>query len=381
MASILTLNAGSSSLKFALFDADAAPERRAWGQVERIGDETCLQIEDSDGQQDKHDLGDDFSARRALDAVLDALADYDRPDIVGHRIVHGGDDFTEPVRIDRSILAALEDLDSLAPLHQPHNLAAVRHFLENAPDLPQVGAFDTAFHASMSDVARRIGLPRRFDERGIRRYGFHGLSYQHAAGEMARLEPESRRVVVAHLGNGASLCGMRDGRSVETTMGFSALDGLLMGTRCGSLDPGVLLHLARFDEMGPGDLEKLLYEQSGLLGVSGISHDVRELAAADDDDARLALELFVYRVIKETGALYSVLGGLDTLVFTGGIGEHAASIRQDIAEGLAWTGLKLDPQANADHAAVLNADSSHLSCRIVRCDEEQVLADACAGML
>lgn len=381
MASILTLNAGSSSLKFALFDADAAPERRAWGKIERIGHGTCLKIEDSGGRRDKRNLDDDFSADQALDAALDALADYDRPDIVGHRIVHGGDDFTEPVRIDRSVLGALEELDSLAPLHQPHNLAAVRHFLETAPDLPQVGAFDTAFHATMSEVARRIGLPGRFHERGIRRYGFHGLSYQHAAAEMTRLEPESSRVVVAHLGNGASLCGMRDGRSVETTMGFSALDGLLMGTRCGSLDPGVLLHLMRVDEMGPGDLEKLLYEQSGLLGVSGTSHDVRELVAAGDDNARLALDLFVYRVVKETGALYSVLGGLDALVFTGGIGEHAASIRKAVAEGLAWTGLKLDPQANADHAAVLNADSSRLSCRIVRCDEEQVLADACAGML
>lgn len=381
MASILTLNAGSSSLKFALFDADAAPERRAWGKIERIGHGTCLKIEDSGGRQAKHNLDDDFSAGQALDAALDALADYDRPDIVGHRIVHGGDDFTEPVRIDRSVLGALEELDSLAPLHQPHNLAAVRHFLETAPDLPQVGAFDTAFHATMSEVARRIGLPGRFHERGIRRYGFHGLSYQHAAAEMTRLEPESSRVVVAHLGNGASLCGMRDGRSVETTMGFSALDGLLMGTRCGSLDPGVLLHLMRVDEMDPGDLEKLLYEQSGLLGVSGTSHDVRELVAADDDNARLALDLFVYRVIKETGALYSVLGGLDAVVFTGGIGEHAASIRQAVAEGLAWTGLKLDPQANADHAAVLNTDSSRLSCRIVRCDEEKVLADACAGML
>ncbi|MDT8408461.1 MAG: acetate/propionate family kinase [Wenzhouxiangellaceae bacterium] len=381
MSSILTLNAGSSSLKFALFDAEATPERRAWGQVERIGEDACLQIEDSGGQQDKHHLGDDCSASEALDAVLDALADYDQPDIVGHRIVHGGDDFTQPIQIDHTVLSVLEGLDSLAPLHQPHNLAAVRHFLENAPDLPQIGVFDTAFHADMPDVARWIGLPKRFHQRGIRRYGFHGLSYQHAAGEMARLEPASSRVVVAHLGNGASLCGIRNGHSVETTMGFSALDGLLMGTRCGRLDPGVLLHLMRVDQMGLDDLQELLYQQSGLLGVSGISHDVRELLAADNDDARLALELFVYRVIKETGALYSVLGGLDALVFTGGIGEHAASIRQAIAAGLAWTGLKLDPQANAGHAAVLHADSSRLSCRIVRCDEEQVLADACAGML
>ena len=381
MSSILTLNAGSSSLKFALFDTGDSPQRLAWGQVQRIGEDPCLQIEDGSGQRDKRRLGDDCSADDALDAVLDAIDDFGQPDIVGHRIVHGGDRFIEPVRIDRSVLKALEELDSLAPLHQPHNLKAVRHFFELAPDLPQVGAFDTAFHAGMPSVARCIGLPRRFHERGIRRYGFHGLSYQHAAGEMARLEPESSRVIVAHLGNGASMCAIRDGRSVETTMGFSALDGLLMGTRCGSIDPGVLLHLMRVDEMALPDLQTLLYEQSGLLGVSGISHDVRDLLEADDEDARLALELFVHRVIQQTGALYSVLGGVDALIFTGGIGEHAAPIRQAIAEGLAWTGLELDPQANADHAAVLNTDSSRLSCRIIRCDEEQVLADACATLI
>lgn len=381
MSAILTLNAGSSSLKFALFDIDNPPERRAWGQVERTGKESCLQIEASDGQRNRRGLDDECSAAQALDAVLDAVSDFGQPEIVGHRIVHGGDDFIEPILIDRSALGALEELDSLAPLHQPHNLAAVRHFFDVAPDLPQVGVFDTAFHAAMPQVARCTGLPKRFHERGIRRYGFHGLSYQHAAGEMARLEPRCSRIIVAHLGNGASLCGIRNGCSVETTMGFSALDGLLMGTRCGSLDPGIALHLMCIEDMAADDLQKLLYEQSGLLGVSGISHDVRQLLASDDDDARLALELFVYRVIQEFGALYSVLGGVDALVFTGGIGEHAAPIRQAIADGLAWTGLELDRKANEDHAAVLHTGSSRLTCMIIGCDEEQVLADACAAML
>ena len=381
MSLILTLNAGSSSLKFALFEAGETPERRAWGQVERIGEDACLQVEDDSGQQHKSELGDDCSTSQALDAVLEALDDFGPPDIVGHRIVHGGDDFVEPTRIDRAVLSALEELDSLAPLHQPNNLAAIHHFFEIAPDLTQVGAFDTAFHADMPQVARRTGLPRQFHERGIRRYGFHGLSYEHAAGEMARLEPEASRVIVAHLGNGASLCALRDGRSVETTMGFSALDGLLMGTRCGSLDPGILLHLLGVEGMAVADLQDLLYKQSGLLGVSGTSHDVRELLAADDEDARLAIELFVYRAIQKFGALYAVLGGLDALVFTGGIGEHAAAIRRAIAEGLAWTGLELDRQANDGHAAVLHTGSSRLSCRIIRCDEEQVLANACVSLI
>lgn len=381
MATILTLNAGSSSLKFALFDSGKPLPRRAWGKVERAGESPNLQMADSEGLRDKRHLGDECSAAEALEAVLEAVGEFGQPEIVGHRIVHGGEDFTEPTLIDRSVLNSLEELDSLAPLHQPHNLAAVRHFLDTAPELPQIGVFDTAFHAGMPRLAQCTGLPNRFHERGIRRYGFHGLSYQHAAAAMGRLEPDCSRVIVAHLGNGASLCGIKGGRSVETTMGFSALDGLLMGTRCGSLDPGIVLHLIGEDDMTLDDLQALLYEQSGLLGVSGISHDVRKLLASDHDNARLALELFVYRVIQQFGSLYSVLGGVDALVFTGGIGEHAAAIRQAIADGLAWTGLELNHRANVDNEAVLHTDSSRLTCRIVGCDEEQVLADACAAMI
>jgi acetate kinase len=380
-ASILTLNAGSSSLKFALFDVGSRQQRRVWGQVERIGGDARLRTHSHDGEATSKQLGNGCDAAGALDAVLDAIAAHDAATIVGHRVVHGGTDFVQPCLIDADALTRLEALDPLAPLHQPHNLAAIRRFHAIAPDLPQVGVFDTGFHAGMPQVAQRLGLPRAFHERGIRRYGFHGLSYQHAAEQLRLRAPETRRAIVAHLGNGASLCALKDGRSVETTLGFSALDGLLMGTRCGSLDPGVILHLLDVDRMGLAELEDLLYRRSGLLGVSGLSHDMRDLLASDDADAQAAVELFVYRVIREAGALYSVLGGLDALVFTGGIGENAAPIRHAIAEGLGWTGLRLDPDANRTGAADLHAAASALPCLIVYCDEEQVIADACAALL
>ncbi|HRQ65084.1 MAG TPA: acetate/propionate family kinase [Xanthomonadaceae bacterium] len=381
MASILTVNAGSSSLKFALFDVADGQNRRVWGQVERIGGDARLRWRNREGRETTRQLGHGCDSAGALDAVLDAIGGLGTAAIVGHRIVHGGSDFVEPRLIDADSLARLEALDPLAPLHQPHNLAAIRRFFAVAPELPQVGVFDTGFHARMPPVAKRLGLPQAFHQRGIRRYGFHGLSYQHAASQLRERVPAARRAIVAHLGNGASLCALRDGRSVETTLGFSALDGLLMGTRCGSLDPGVILHLLDVDRMDLSELEDLLYRRSGLLGVSGLSQDMRDLLASDDADARAAVDLFVYRVIRETGALYSVLGGLDALVFTGGIGENAAAIRHAIAEGLAWTGLVLDPDANRTGAADLHAAASALPCLIVHCDEEQVIADACRNLL
>ncbi len=381
MSTVLALNAGSSSLKFALFDCASTPERSVWGHVERVGGDARLVLKDRTGHREERSLGNPCPADRALDAVLEILAPYGNPAAVGHRVVHGGQEFTTARRIDQDALQRLARLDPLAPLHQPHNLAAIRHFLETAPQLPQIGVFDTGFHASMPPVAQRLGLPQALHERGMRRYGFHGLSYQHAAGELARRVPGARRAIVAHLGNGASLCAMRDGRSIETTLGFSALDGLLMGTRCGSLDPGAILHLLDVDGMGLVELEDLLYRKSGLLGVSGISHDMRDLLASDSPQAGAAIELFVYRVVQHVGALYSVLGGLDALVFTGGIGEHAHAIRSRIAAGLAWTGLRLDEQANATSIADLHATDSALPCLIVACDEELVIADACLAVL
>jgi acetate kinase len=381
MTTILALNAGSSSLKFALFESADVPQRLIWGQVERIGGDARLRLRQCDGREERRDLGADCHANDALDAVLEALKGHDPPAAVGHRIVHGGTEFVTPQRIDRDALARLAALDPLAPLHQPHNLAAIRHFLDIDPGLPQVGVFDTGFHAGMPPVAQRLGLPQAFHDRGIRRYGFHGLSYQHAAAELARRVPGAGRAIVAHLGNGASLCALRDGRSVETTLGFSALDGLLMGTRCGSLDPGVILHLLDVDHMGLKALEDLLYRRSGLLGVSGISHDMRDLLASDDAQAEIAVELFAYRVIREAGALYSVLGGLDAFVFTGGIGEYAAPIRARIGEGLRWTGLELDASANEDGLPALHVAGSALPCLIVPCDEERVIAEACQSIL
>lgn len=379
MDCVLALNAGSSSLKFALFERQAPPRRLAWGQVDRIGGDARLRLRDADGRQAERPLPG-ANAKQALDAVLEALAAYPAPMAVGHRIVHGGSEFVHPQRIDEAALARLALLDPLAPLHQPHNLAAIWRYFALAPALPQVGVFDTSFHAGMPAVAQRLGLPRELHRRGIRRYGFHGLSYQHAAAELARREPSARRAIVAHLGNGASLCALREGRSVETTLGFSALDGLLMGTRCGSLDPGVILHLLDVDRMDIKTLEDLLYRRSGLLGVSGLSHDMRDLLASPHPDAQAAIELFVYRVLQQVGALYSVLGGLDAFVFTGGIGEHAAPIRARIAEGLAWTGLRLDAQANAANAAALHSADSHVPVLVVHCDEERVIAEACFAL-
>lgn len=381
MSTVLALNAGSSSLKFALFDGLPDPQRSVWGQVERVGSDARLVLKDANGRREDRELGNPCMADAALDAVLECLGPYGAPAAVGHRVVHGGTEFTAPCRIDRDALQRLALLDPLAPLHQPHNLSAIRHFLDIAPQLPQIGVFDTGFHASMPLVAQRLGLPQALHERGMRRYGFHGLSYQHAAQELARRIPDASRVIVAHLGNGASLCALRDGRSIETTFGFSALDGLLMGTRCGSLDPGAILHLLDVDGMGVQDLEDLLYRKSGLLGVSGISHDMRDLLASDSPQAAAAIELFVYRIIQHAGSLFSVLGGLDAFVFTGGIGEHAAAIRARIAVGLAWTGLRLDSHANASGAAELHSTDSSLACLIVACDEERVIADACLAVL
>jgi len=380
MDHVLALNAGSSSLKFALFECCAPPRRLAWGQVDRIGGDARLRLSDSEDRTVDQALPG-ATADVALDAVLVALADYPSPLAVGHRIVHGGSEFLQPQRIDGAALQRLALLDPLAPLHQPHNLAAIRRYFTLAPGLPQIGVFDTGFHAGMPAVAQRLGLPRELHQRGIRRYGFHGLSYQHAAAELAERVPGAGRAIVAHLGNGASLCALRDGRSVETTLGFSALDGLLMGTRCGSLDPGAILHLLDVDRMGLKELEDLLYRRSGLLGVSGLSHDMRDLLASTHPDAEAAIELFVYRVAQQVGSLYSVLGGLDAFVFTAGIGENAAPIRARIGEALAWTGMRIDPEANARNAASLQSPDSRLPVLIVHCDEEQVIAEACIALL
>jgi len=320
---ILVLNAGSSSLKFSVFLAESGTGvPLIHGQIESLGGEE--------------------SHEQALVSVLDRCTEQggNRLVAVGHRVVHGGVKFVAPVRIDDMVLAELEELVPLAPLHQPHNLAAIRAMSRRAPNLPQVACFDTAFHRTQPEVAQQFGLPRRFTEEGVRRYGFHGLSYEYIASVLPGIDPKAAagRTVVAHLGNGASMCGMLAGKSVATTMSFTPADGLLMGTRCGSIDPGVMLYLMTRHGMTAAALENLIYHESGLLGVSGVSSDMRELLASADPHAAEAINLFVYRIGRELGSLAAALGGLDALVFTGGIGENAAAIRERVCHDATWLG-------------------------------------------
>ncbi len=295
---------------------------------------------------------------------------------VGHRVVHGGADFDTPVRVNADVLARLQRLVPLAPLHQPHNLAAIQTIAEVAPTLPQVACFDTAFHRAQATLAQTFGLPPEITGRGVRRYGFHGLSYEYVAQALRAIDSRAARgrVIVAHLGNGASMCAMHNGTSVATTMGFTPLDGLMMGTRGGSLDPGVILYLLDELQMDARAIEKLLYRQSGLLGVSGISSDMRTLLASDDPRARFAIDLFCYRAKRELGSLAASLDGLDALVFTGGIGENAAPIRERICQDAAWLGVALDREANLNGAPRISLETSRVPVWIVPTDEETMIA-------
>jgi len=356
---ILTLNAGSSSLKFSLFEASGGSlTRLANGELTEIGDQDRAAFLDQVlGWAEVHLGGDRLAA-------------------VGHRIVHGGAEFTQPTRLGATTMAKLEALSPLAPLHQPHNLAAVRAVAKARPDVAQVGCFDTAFHHGHAAEVDRFGLPREWEARGVRRYGFHGLSYEFIAGRMAELDPAlaAGRMIVAHLGAGASLCAIRDGRSLDTTMGFSALDGLLMATRCGALDPGVILYLAASHGLTTAAIEDMLYRRSGLLGVSGISDDLKLLLASDQPAASEAVDLYVFRIVREIGALAASMGGLDGLVFTAGVGEHAPAIRQRVCERLGWLGASLDAAANARGGGRINDAASRLALWAIQTDEEQVIA-------
>ena len=335
--SVLALNAGSSTLKFALFDGDRTMLR---GKIDGIGAKAQLTAHDAIG----HALADrtlgDADHEKVLHELLDWLETEHEIAAVGHRIVHGGPDFIEPVRIDRQTLEALEALTPLAPLHQPPSLEPVRVLMTARPSLPQVACFDTAFHHAMPAVAQRFALPARYEAAGIRRYGFHGLSYEYIASVLAGSGLAEAKVVVAHLGNGASLCAMRGGRSIDTTMSLTALDGLVMGTRPGALDPGVVLYMLQQEKLDAAQIEHVLYKESGLLGLSGTSSDMRELAKSDDPRAKAAIELFVYRVACETAAMAAAMGGIDALVFTGGIGEHDPVVRAAVTERLGWLNLQ-----------------------------------------
>jgi acetate kinase len=295
---------------------------------------------------------------------------------LGHRVVHGGPRHTAPARVTPALLDELAALESLAPLHQPHNLAPIRATLAKAPALPQVACFDTAFHHTMPAVAQAFAIPYALAEKGVRRYGFHGLSYEYIASRLPDLAPElaGGRVVVAHLGNGASLCALQAGRSIATTMGFSALDGLPMGTRCGELDPAVVLHLLRQEGMTPAAVEDLLYRRSGMLGLSGVSSDFRDLLASPEPRARFALELFVHRVARGVGALAAALGGLDGIVFTAGVGENAAPIRAAVCDACRWLGVDLDPEANAAHGPRISRPGGRVAVHVIPTDENLMIA-------
>ncbi|MBU1396172.1 MAG: acetate/propionate family kinase [Gammaproteobacteria bacterium] len=379
---LLILNAGSSSLKFAVYQADAAGDPQAVyrGGVEEIGRNGRFQVfhaPDAGGPIDQAVAV--ANHEQALQQVLDWL-EARHPGLAfraaGHRVVHGGADYIHPVRIDAGVMADLETLIPLSPLHQPHNLAGIRALARLRPDLPQVACFDTAFHHTLPPLARRFALPRELGERGIRRYGFHGLSYEHIASVLPDyLGPAAEgRVVVAHLGNGASLCAMRQRRSVETSMSFTPLDGIPMASRCGALDPGVLLYLMREEGMSPQQLDDLLHHRAGLLGVSGISGDVRTLQASSDPHAAEALDLFAYRTAQAIAGHAVALAGIDALVFTAGIGEHAAPVRAAICRHLAWLGLALDEAANPRHGPRISQADSPVSAWVIPTNEERVIA-------
>ena len=380
---ILAINAGSASVRLSLFDIVGSGLALAQrGQVEGIGATPSLSLRDAQGAviaEHRFESGtapDHAGATRALLDHVDACVPARRIVAAGHRIVHGGTRFAAPVLIDADVEAALVDLIPLAPLHQPHGLAAIRLLRERSPGLPQVACFDTAFHRSQPALAQAFALPPAITERGVRRYGFHGLSYEYVASRLPELDPRAAngRVVVAHLGNGASMCAMQACSSVATTMGFTALDGLMMGTRPGTLDPGVVLWLHAELGLDTPAVTRLLYEESGLLGVSGISSDMRTLLASQAPRAKEAVDLFCYRALRELGSLVAALGGIDALVFTGGIGEHAAEIRARIVEGAAWLGFRLDAQANAANAARLTQTRSPAHAWIVPTDEALVIA-------
>ena len=381
---VLALNAGSSSIKFALFEIGSGNFADAIlrGQIEGIGDAPEFVVREKSGAllSEQRWAHDEAPSHEALVGYLLDWVDHhlgrDRLVAVGHRVVHGGAAHGVPELVTGRLLEELDRLTPLAPLHQPHSLSPIRAIASARPGLAQVACFDTAFHRTMPAVATRLALPRTWDADGLRRYGFHGLSYEYIAARLSAEAPElaAGRVIVAHLGNGASLCAMRAGRSVDTTMGFTALDGLVMGTRCGSIDPGVLLYLRQSAGLSTDDLEDLLYRRSGLLGVSGIDSDMRTLLASKEAAAREAVELFVYRFAQQAGAMLAALDGLDGLVFTAGIGEHAPEIQAAVCTKLAWLGVTLDETLNLRGSGRISRPDSQVEVRVIPTDEETMIA-------
>jgi acetate kinase len=379
----LVLNAGSSSLKFCVY---RRPEDEAWrlearGQIEGIGTAPHLSVRDGDGAKVADasldpSIRDGGAAIGALALWLQARYTGARVRGVGHRVVHGGARFTGPTIITSDVLAELRALVPLAPLHQPHNLAAIDAVAARLPDVPQVACFDTSFHRGQPPVATVVPLPKDITDAGVQRYGFHGLSYEYIASVLPTVAPEiaAGRVIVAHLGSGASLCAMRAGKSMDSTLGFTALDGLCMGTRPGAIDPGVILHLFQTLGMSASEVEALLYKKSGLIGISGVSNDMRDLLGSAEPRARLAVDYFVYQAARQIGAMAAALGGIDGLVFTAGIGENSPEIRRRICEASAWLGLEFDVQANEARQGRISTAASRVSAWVIPTNEELMIA-------
>jgi acetate kinase len=378
---ILVLNAGSSSIKFSLFSENPLA-LLAGGQMAAIHTEPKFVARNAAGKPlaekrwPAQKLGHEGALAHIVDWLKSTYGSEHRLAAVGHRVVHGGADYAAPVRVDAAVLAKLERLIPLAPLHQPHNLSPIRALLERSPDLPQVACFDTAMHRSNPPVAQMFALPAELSEAGVRRYGFHGLSYEYIASVLPQIDPNAARgrTVVLHLGNGASMCALHAGRSVASTMGFTAVDGLPMGTRCGAIDPGVMIYLMDERGMDARALEKLIYQQSGLLGVSGVSSDMRVLLESAEPRAKVAVDLFIYRIGRELGSLAAALGGLDAIVFTAGIGERSIPIRERVCRQAAWLGVELDTQANAKHGPRISTASSRVAAWVVPTNEELMIA-------
>lgn len=380
---ILTINAGSSSIKFALFELNGGLSETATvsGQIDGIGAEARLVARDPAG---KHEValqlagGQEAQHQASLNFLLKWLQETQKGwnlAAVGHRVVHGGELFSAPIAVDREIVHKLERFINLAPLHQPHNLNGIKAIAQLLPTVPQVACFDTAFHRTNPPVAQAFAIPRALSAEGIKRYGFHGLSYEYIARVLPGHTPRANgRVIVAHLGNGSSMCAMLERRSLASTMGFTAIDGLMMGTRTGAIDPGVLLYLMDNKGMGSPELTRMLYKESGLLGVSGISQDMRTLLASSAPEAEEAIDLYCFRIVRELGSLAAAVGGLDVLVFTGGIGEHAAEIRRRVCTRLAWLGATLDDAANAADRLRISTSESGVDLLVIPTNEEWMIA-------
>jgi acetate kinase len=383
MDTILVANAGSSSVKFQVFRIEQKGwlERQIKGQIDGVGSRPRMRVVSATGDV----LVDRTYEAATVSDVAAALATAGawlrdelkiQPVAIGHRVVHGGPDFDKPVRVDQDVLARLQRYISLAPLHQPYNLAPIRSILARFPDIPQVACFDTAFHRGHGALADHYAIPEHLYAEGVRRYGFHGLSYEYIASTLPKVAPEiaSKRVIVAHLGSGASMCAFKGGRSVESSMGFTALDGIPMGTRPGQIDPGVVLYLMSEKGMSSADVQDFLYRECGLKGLSGISNDMRQLEASDDPRAAFAVDYFVYRISLFAGMLAAALQGLDGLVFTAGVGENSARVRSAIADKLAWLGVSIDAEPNAKHAQLISAPQSRVAVYVLPTDEELMIA-------